>query len=206
MQRPDRARAQTGAAWRILCTGASRCLGRGCVKSAPFLFRNPPPRASCLTLKHPMKRRILIVFSALALVGCASDPLMTGEPHDWVGHLASDLKAAMGEPTRIIPPDQLPGQRPGHCQNVRGKSRRKRDLGIPPNRGGCFSKGKRYFLQHARRGQQLGIRSTRRNQHDRNPGATEPLREHWRYEIKNGKVVKWYAARLVDGKTVWSQH
>ncbi len=38
MQRPDRARAQPGAAWLILCTGASRCLGWGCVEFAPLLF------------------------------------------------------------------------------------------------------------------------------------------------------------------------
>ena len=31
-------RAQMGAAWRACCVGASRCLGAGCVKSAPLRF------------------------------------------------------------------------------------------------------------------------------------------------------------------------
>jgi hypothetical protein len=38
----------------------------------------------------------------LLLAGCASDPLMTGEPKDWVGHTADELRAALGDPRRVI--------------------------------------------------------------------------------------------------------
>ena len=39
LQNDDRARAQPGAAWRVSGGRASRCLGRGRVRFAPFLFR-----------------------------------------------------------------------------------------------------------------------------------------------------------------------
>ena len=45
-----------------------------------------------------MKIKILLLVSIVILTGCASDPLMTGEAHDWVGHTKADLIAGLGEP------------------------------------------------------------------------------------------------------------
>jgi hypothetical protein len=55
-----------------------------------------------------MKRIRYAVTCALAsalfgLVGCATNPLMTGEPDDWVGHTTTELRAGLGEPNRVVP-------------------------------------------------------------------------------------------------------
>jgi hypothetical protein len=153
-----------------------------------------------------MKRRILIIFSALALVGCASDPLMTGEPHDWVGHLASDLKAAMGEPTRIIHQSNYQDNDPAISKLFEAKSGESEiweyvqtgDAVSPKESSTAFNMhGADSNLGFGAHG---GINTTE------SPAHQSHYENIWRYEIKNGKVVKWYAARLVDGKTVWSQH
>ena len=153
-----------------------------------------------------MTRKLSIMLFALILVGCASDPLMTGEPHDWVGHLASDLRAAMGEPTRIIHQSNYQENDPAIAKLFEPKSgdveiweyRTEGETVSPKQSDTGFNRhGADSALGFGAHG---GINTTE------TPAHQSHYENIWRYEIQNGKVVKWYAARLLDGKTVWSQH
>lgn len=48
-------------------------------------------------------RGIVFVWTSRAETVEDTDPMVTGLPQHWKGKPAADLKAAMGEPTRIIP-------------------------------------------------------------------------------------------------------
>jgi hypothetical protein len=49
-----------------------------------------------------MKTLSLAFIVAILLVGCASNPLLTGEPADWVRKPAAELRNSLGEPTRTV--------------------------------------------------------------------------------------------------------
>jgi len=127
-------------------------------------------------------RRWLSLCVFAALVGCASDPLMSGKPQDWVGHQATELRAVLGEPTRI-----LPSAKGGEVwEYVKGK-----DYVIPngENLSGGFGGGVGGFSMEKRPEDQAA--------HE------EQL---FRFKIKNGVVSEWYANRTVNGRVVWEDH
>ncbi len=128
---------------------------------------------------------LLVAF----FVGCASpDPMVTGKPQDWRGKLALDLRAAWGEPTRIITAtngDEVWEYHEGNSMVIpKGESMSLGfgGLGSPSGGAGGFSSEKR--------------------PEDR----TSRVEKLFRFKIRGGKIVEWYAARSVDGRTVWEDH
>src|SRR5262245_36700912 len=57
----------------------------------------------CNPVYNAMRKLVIVFIGFLLTAGCASNPLLTGKPHDWQGKPATDLKTALGEPTRVIP-------------------------------------------------------------------------------------------------------
>jgi hypothetical protein len=169
-----------------------------------------------------MTRKILIILSALALVGCASDPLMTGEPHDWVGHLASDLKAAMGEPTRVIHQSNYQDNDPAIAKLFEGKSGKSEIWeyvqtgdAISPKEsdtkfrfggfGGSTTTANSYgntavSNTHGGFGGGGGIKTTESPEH------MSHFVNLTRFEVRNGIIVKWFQSRTVDGLVLWTHH
>ena len=129
----------------------------------------------------PTKRHLSLFVFAL-LVGCASDPAVTGKPQDWMGHPASDLRASQGEPTKIV--HQSNGDEVWEYVNSRGY--------IVP-KGESMSAGL---------GGGVGGFSMEKRPEDR-PAEEINLS---RFKIRNGKVVEWYASRSVNGRVVWQDH
>src|ERR1700683_4724045 len=68
-----------------------------------------------------MKKSVFVLAAAI-LAGCASDPLMTEEAHDWVGHKMDDLIAAVGPPTRTIQQSEHNQSNPTKAKMFEGKS------------------------------------------------------------------------------------
>ena len=133
-------------------------------------------------------KRIALLLALLALFGCASDPLVTGKPQDWKGRAAADLRTAMGTPTRIITAangDEI------------WEYYLSRDRMIPKGESMNFSFGG----LGSTAGGAGGFASEKRPE-DR-LSRVEQLR---RFKIHKGKVTEWYAANIVDGRTVWEDH
>lgn len=170
-----------------------------------------------------MKRKILIVFSALALVGCASDPLMTGEPHDWVGHRATDLKAAMGEPTRVIEQSNYNADDLKIAKMFEAKDQggieileyvQEGDFVTPKESdtkfrfggfGGSTTTANSYgntAVSNTRGGfgGGGGIKTTESPEH------MSHFVNLTRFEVRNGIIVKWFQSRTVDGLVLWTHH
>lgn len=125
------------------------------------------------------------------LVGCAtSDPLMTGKPQDWKGKPAADLRAGWGEPTSTI------RQSNGDEVWVYHKAG---DRVIPKGESTSFAFGG--IGTGSTYGASAGFSSEKRPEdrlsHEENV---------CRFKIRNGKIREWYAARIVDGRTVWEDH
>ena len=133
-----------------------------------------------------MKSALSVLLVAF-LVGCASsDPMVTGKPQDWRGKPAVDLRAAWGDPTRVVTAsngDEIWEYREGADYTIpKGESIRA-GLGSSPSGGaGMFSMEKR--------------------PEDR----TSRQEQLFRFKIRQGKIIDWYAARFVDGRTVWEDH
>jgi hypothetical protein len=49
-----------------------------------------------------MKNPFLTIAIAVVISGCASNPLLTGEPSDWKRKPAAELRNSLGEPTRTV--------------------------------------------------------------------------------------------------------
>ena len=124
----------------------------------------------------------------ILLVGCAGDPLMSGKPQDWIGHPASDLRSAWGEPTRIMTESNGAEVWEYHKASdviiPKGENMRLGFSGVggPYGGSGGFSMEKRP---------------------DDRPAKDEQL---FRFKIRNGKVNRWYAARMLDGRVIWEDH
>jgi hypothetical protein len=132
------------------------------------------------------------IYSALAgvlLTGCVSDPVLTGMPQDWQGKNVADLKAAWGDPTRVI----------AESNGTEVWEYRKSGQFVAPGEentafrmGGGGGSG--MF------GASGGIKTIKQGERQ---SAYENVA---RFSVKNGKIKKWYAERFVDGQRVWSDH
>lgn len=133
-------------------------------------------------MKTPLFMAIAFLF-----VGCASNPVLTGKPQDWKGKSASDLEAAWGEPTRVI--SQSDGTEVWEYVKTG-------EFVAPENERTSFNVGggggSTFF------GASGGINTTEQGQ------RLSQYENIFRFQINNGKVRKWFAARIVDGQTVWS--
>jgi hypothetical protein len=132
-----------------------------------------------------MKKNLSLLLLAF-LVSCAtSDPMVTGKPQDWKGKPASDLKSAWGEPTRIIPSstgaEVWEYARSADYVIPKGENMRLGFAGLGAASGGA------------------GGFSLEKRPEDRNSREDELFR----FKIRNGKIIQWYAARFVDGRKVW---
>jgi len=132
-------------------------------------------------------KTLAFLLSVITLTGCAtSNPLMTGKPQDWMWKPAAELKTALGEPTRVIP--QQDGAEIWEYVT-------KEEFVAPGEEKMTFGAGKAPFGGIAG-----GSRTTKRGERASSYVNT------WRYLIRDGKVRKWYAERMEDGKVVWSDH
>jgi hypothetical protein len=133
----------------------------------------------------PRLRFLAISSSILLLVaGCASDPVITGLPQHWKGKPSADLKAALGEPTEVIP------QSEGEVWIYR--------------KTGSFVAAARDDTRFRAGGGSFGIAGnvTTTKQGER----LSEYENIMRFLVRDGKVRKWSAARIIDGQTVWSDH
>ncbi|HTI70376.1 MAG TPA: hypothetical protein VMF06_10445 [Candidatus Limnocylindria bacterium] len=135
------------------------------------------------------KLRIAVLTAASALYGCASDPLMSGKPEDWVGHPASELAAAWGQPSRVLPEhtgmEVWEYEKSGELVSPKQNDTSFHAAGADWNGG---------FGAHG------GITSTETREH------LSQYQNLCRFKIKDGRIKEWYAARLIDGKIVWQDH
>jgi len=134
-----------------------------------------------------MNYRLLVtaLFAATLLSGCASDPVMSGKAQDWVGHDASELRQAWGEPERIIP------NRGGEVWQYVNKG----DFVSPEHSSTQFGVGRVPFG-----GISGGADTVKDREH------ASQYENKFRFFIKDGKVKKWFESRSVDGRTVWEDH
>jgi hypothetical protein len=125
-------------------------------------------------------------FFIVLIAGCASDPLLTGKPQDWKGRPASQLEMAWGPPTRRIQSsDKIEVWEYVKSGDFVAPKREDTSFRVGGGSGaGMF-------------GASGGITTLK---HDERLSRYENI---WRFKIKNGKVVGWYAARLEDGRIVW---
>ena len=135
-----------------------------------------------------MKRISFVCLLAFVLAGCASDPLLTGKPQDWQGKPAADLRAAWGEPTKVI--TQSDGEYWEYSNS--GDYLAPAEENMRFNAGG-FGSGGGFGASGAVKTTKQGERISR-------------YENIARFLIRDGKVKKWSASRIVDGQTVWSDH
>lgn len=122
----------------------------------------------------------------MLLLGCVSDPVMTGKPQHWRGKSADSLRASWGEPTRII----RESERVEVWEYVKSgdfiaPGRERTDFNVGPKPFGGATGGITTLKQGERISEYENIR---------------------RFKIKDGKVTGWYAARMEGGRVVWEDH
>jgi hypothetical protein len=107
-----------------------------------------------------MNRLIATALGMLLLCACESNPMMTGEPQDWKGKSAEQLRTGMGEPQRVVP--QPDGSEVWE-----------------------YTSEGEFVREH------------------RSPGKFKNV---VRYQIRDGKVKKWFFERYENGEVVKRDH
>jgi hypothetical protein len=127
---------------------------------------------------------VLLLFTA-----CASNPVLSGKPQDWKGKGADEMRAALGEPTEIKP--QADGSEIWIYRKTGeflAPAKERTDFRVGgAGDGGAF-------------GARGGINSSKRSE------QVTDYENIWRFQIKNGKVRRWYAQRFEGGQLVWEDH
>lgn len=131
----------------------------------------------------------ILLTACLGLAACASDPMLTGKPQHWRGKPAAQLRAAWGEPTRIITQT---------ANSEYWEYSRSGKFTAPGQDSTSFNLGA--FGSGGFTGASGGINTLK---YDSRQAQFENIA---RFLIKDGKVKKWAAMRLVDGQVVWSDH
>jgi hypothetical protein len=133
-----------------------------------------------------MNRLIAASLGILLLCACASNPMMTGKPQHWRGKGSEEVRAGLGEPTRIL---------------AQGSGS---EIWEYRTGGEFLSPGQERMQFGAGRAFMGGIRGTATTvtEGERIKGYENLLR----LEIRGGKVRKWYAERTEGGRVVWSDH
>jgi len=134
-------------------------------------------------------RLAFLALVCAGLLGCATNPVMSGRPQDWRGHSAEEMRAGLGEPTSIKP--QTDG-------SEIWEYRKSGDFVAPAEENMSFRAGG--FSNGGFAGANGKVRTLKSGEHE---ASYENI---WRFQFRNGKVRRWSAARLVDGVTVWSDH
>jgi len=152
-----------------------------------------------------MKKTVLAVAVAL-LGGCASDPLMTGEAHDWVGHSMTDLVAAMGPPTRTVHQSDYNASDPAIARAFEGKPSGEILILEYIDTGNTMSPKSEHisFGMQGRPGSLFGANGGV-NTTD-TPAHESTYQNVTRFEVRKGIIVKWYQSHSVDGAVQWERH
>lgn len=130
-----------------------------------------------------MNRVIATASGIVVLSACASNPMMTGKPQHWKGKTVEQLRAGLGEPSRI-----LPAENGAEIWEYRNSGEF-----LAPGRETMQFSGKALF--GAIDG---GATTVKQGEH---VTGYENLQ---RFEIRGGKVRKWYVERSEGGRVVWS--
>ncbi len=156
-----------------------------------------------------MKINILVLTSSVILVGCASDPLMTGEAHDWVGHKESDLIAAIGPPMRIIKQSDYSESDPAVAKLFEGKPIGGIEI-LEYSDTGNMTSGKESnisFGMHGATGGPGGLFGAHGGVNTtETPEHQSTYLNITRFEVRNGLIVKWFQSHSVDGVVRWIHH
>ena len=122
------------------------------------------------------------------VIGCASDPLLTGKPQHWKGKRTSDLQIAYGEPTKISK-DSM-----GELWEYRKSG----EFNAPKEDRTEFkmsgSSGFGFF------GAGGGISKLQFNE------GLRQVEDVLKFRVKKDRIVGWSAMRLIDGQVVWQDH
>lgn len=136
-----------------------------------------------------MKSLFIGICLTAVLSGCASNPVLTGKPQHWKGRSVAELKAALGEPTRVIA--QAKGVEVWEYINggdFVAPKEENTNFRVGGSGGGALF-GAGGGISTVTHGERLS----------RFENVT-------RFEIRHGKVKRWYASRVVDGRVVWEDH
>ncbi len=114
--------------------------------------------------------------------------MITGKPQHWMGRSVTELRTSLGEPTRVIP------QENGELWEYKETG----EFVAPARdstsfRAGGYAGGPAFGMS----GNTTTVRQGERLSQYENVT---------RFLIRDGKVRRWSAARIVDGETVWSDH
>jgi hypothetical protein len=152
-----------------------------------------------------MKISLFVIYGAI-LCGCASDPLMTGEAHDWVGHKMDDLIAAVGPPTRTIQQSDYNQSDPAIAKMFEGKTQGNITILEYVETGDTTSpkQSNISFGMHGQPGSIIGahggITTTDTPEHQ------SSYLNLTRFGVRNGIIVKWFQSHSVDGAVQWAHH
>jgi hypothetical protein len=131
---------------------------------------------------------VLLCIGVL-LIGCASNPILSGKPQDWKGKPSGDMRAALGEPTEVVP--QADGSEIWIYRKTGeflAPAQDRTNFRMGGGGGsGVFGAGG-------------GINTSKRSE------QVTDYENLWRFQIKNGKVRRWYAQRYEGGQLVWEDH
>lgn len=133
-----------------------------------------------------MKRLITIALPLILFCACASNPLMTGKPQHWKGRSAEELRAGLGEPTRVMP-------QPNGAEIW--EYVKSGEFHSPEQETFRFGGGRVPFG-----GIQGGATTVKEKE------GIKGYEDLLRFEIRGGKVRSWYAQRTEGGRVVWSDH
>lgn len=137
-----------------------------------------------------MKARIILLclFGSI-LTGCSSNPVLTGKPQHWTGHTTEEMKAGLGPPSEIVPQgdgSEIWIYRKTGEFIAPGEERTNFRMGGGAGSGVFGASG--------------GISTQRQSE------RVTDYENVWRFEVRNGRVRRWYAQRLEGGRVVWEDH
>ena len=148
-------------------------------------MRNSLDCQSALAVSFASVKATIVILLAVLLVSCASDPMVTGKPQHWKGKPAADLETAWGKPTRVVTAssgDQIwEYYQSGDLLIPKGENMSFGFAGIGASTGGA------------------GAFSSEKRPEDRVSREVKLFR----FKVRDGKIREWYAARTLDGRTVW---
>jgi uncharacterized protein YcfL len=151
-------------------------------------------------------KKFLLVLAAAILAGCASDPMMTGEAHDWIGHKKADLIAALGPPTKVLKQADARQNDFFVAKWFEGKPADSVEVLEYDDSGDTMSpkEGKISFGMQGRPGSVVGAHGGINT--EETPAHQSTYLNVTRFEIRNDVVVKWYQSHSVDGVLQWERH
>jgi hypothetical protein len=153
-------------------------------------------------------KKSMLVWAAAIMVGCASDPMMTGEAHDWVGHKMTDLVAALGQPTRTIHQSDYNADDPAIARAFEGKPKGEIIILEYVDTGDAMSpnQGHISFGMHGTDSPNGGFGAHGGINTSETPAHESTYVNITRFEVRDGIVIKWFQSHSVDGVVQWAHH